>query len=130
MQLGTSDIVRAVVGVLRAHQYWLSAPATACVRRSESGSDSEDEREARPRKAVPKWARGAALSGALAAQSSVDPDEIFQLHAKTCPLSEVFSQPGAPGCAGGAESPVMRTGLCMDGSRGPMTCASSTLVQH
>ena len=42
----------------------------------------------------PRWARGQALAAALSAQLAVDPDEIFQLHAKTCPLSEVFAEPG------------------------------------
>ena len=41
-----------------------------------------------------RWARGQALAAALSAQLAVDPDEIFQLHAKTCPLSEVFAEPG------------------------------------
>lgn len=81
--------------------------APACARRSSSGSESEDERE-RPRKPVPKWARGAALAGALAAQAAVDPDEIFQLHAKTCPLSEVFTEPGALGAASDACAFLMK----------------------
>lgn len=58
-----------------------------------SGSDSEDSEEdaEREKKPVPKWARGLALTQALVAQMAVDPDEIFKLHQKTCPLNEVFS---------------------------------------
>jgi len=47
-----------------------------------------------PRKAVPDWARGQALRDQLAAQLTVDPDEIFQQHKKTCALSEVFGHDG------------------------------------
>lgn len=54
-------------------------------------SDSEDEE--RKKKPIPKWARGQALAQALASQTAVDPDEIFKLHQKTCPLNEVFSCP-------------------------------------
>ena len=54
-------------------------------------SDSEDEE--RKKKPIPKWARGQALASALASQIAVDPDEIFKLHQKTCPLNEVFSHP-------------------------------------
>jgi hypothetical protein len=46
------------------------------------------------RKPIPKWARGQALTQALVAQMAVDPDEIFKLHQKTCPLNEVFEQKG------------------------------------
>ena len=64
-----------------------------CCALCRSGSDSEDSEEdaEREKKPVPKWARGLALTQALVAQMAVDPDEIFKLHQKTCPLNEVFS---------------------------------------
>ena len=63
------------------------------LRRSGSESESEDDAERR-KKPIPKWARGPALAQALVAQMAVDPDEIFKLHQKTCPLNEVFSDRG------------------------------------
>ena len=60
-------------------------------RSDSDGSDSEDDE--RKKKPIPKWARGQALAQALASQNAVDPDEIFKLHQKTCPLNEVFSHP-------------------------------------
>ena len=63
------------------------------LRRSGSESESEDDAERR-KKPIPKWARGPALAQALVAQLAVDPDEIFKLHQKTCPLNEVFSDRG------------------------------------
>ena len=62
-------------------------------------SDCESEEdEAEPRKPVPEWARGATLRDQLAAQLTVDPDDIFQQHKKTCALNEVFGHAGAPCC--------------------------------
>ncbi len=46
--------------------------------------------------ARPAWAQGAELRRQLVAQRAVDPDEIFQQHAKTCSLDEVFDASGAP----------------------------------
>ena len=43
----------------------------------------------------PAWAQGAELRRQLVAQRGVDPDEIFQQHAKTCSLDEVFDVSGA-----------------------------------
>ena len=54
-----------------------------------SDFESEDDQ---PKKPVPDWARGPALTQQLAAQLFVDPDEIFQHHTKTCSLDEVFAQ--------------------------------------
>lgn len=63
-------------------------------RSGSDSSDSEGDGE-RERKPIPKWARGGPLAQALVAQMGVDPDEIFKLHQKTCPLNEVFSEKGA-----------------------------------
>lgn len=63
----------------------------ALLCRSGSESDDSDEDAERRKKPIPKWARGQALTQALVAQMAVDPDEIFKLHQKTCPLNEVFS---------------------------------------
>jgi hypothetical protein len=49
-----------------------------CRSSSDSDSDADDERQA------------------LVAQIKMDPDEIFKLHQKTCPLNEVFSSEGEP----------------------------------
>lgn len=53
-------------------------------------SDFESDEEA-PKKPVPDWARGKVLIGQLVAQMYIDPDEVFQQHAKTCSLDEVFA---------------------------------------
>ena len=42
----------------------------------------------------PSGRAGRRLAQALVAQMAVDPDEIFKLHQKTCPLNEVFSDRG------------------------------------
>ncbi len=68
----------------------------ATCRSDSDESDSEDEE--RKKKPIPKWARGQALAQALASQTAVDPDEIFKLHQKTCPLNEVFSHPTGDTC--------------------------------
>ncbi|KAK9819775.1 hypothetical protein WJX72_002212 [[Myrmecia] bisecta] len=57
--------------------------------KSDEGSESEEEDE-EPSKPVPEWARGRQLLAQLVSQLAVDPDEIFQQHAKTCSLDEVF----------------------------------------
>ena len=74
-----------------------SGKLTHLPRRSGSESESEDDAERR-KKPIPKWARGPALAQALVAQMAVDPDEIFKLHQKTCPLNEVFSDRGELSC--------------------------------
>ena len=53
-----------------------------------SDHDSDDDV---PKKPVPDWARGKKLMAQLTAQLYVDPDEIFQQHAKTCSLDQVFA---------------------------------------
>ena len=53
-------------------------------------SDFESDDDV-PKKPVPDWARGKALVGQLMAQMYIDPDEVFQQHAKTCSLDEVFA---------------------------------------
>lgn len=55
----------------------------------------ESEEDDEPRKPVPEWARGAALKEQLLRQLTIDPDEIFQQHKKTCALNEVFGHDGA-----------------------------------
>lgn len=59
-----------------------------------SDHDSDDDV---PKKPVPDWARGKALMAQLAAQMYVDPDEVFQQHAKTCSLDQVFGSCRKPG---------------------------------
>lgn len=59
-----------------------------------SDHDSDDEV---PKKPVPDWARGKALMAQLFAQMYVDPDEVFQQHAKTCSLDQVFESCRKPG---------------------------------
>jgi len=59
-----------------------------------SDHDSDDDV---PRKPVPDWARGKALMAQLFAQMYVDPDEVFQQHAKTCSLDQVFGSCRKPG---------------------------------
>lgn len=54
--------------------------------RSDHASDDDV-----PKKPVPEWARGKTLMAQLAAQMYVDPDEVFQQHAKTCSLDQVFA---------------------------------------
>ena len=53
-------------------------------------SDFESDDDG-PKKPVPDWARGKALLGQLMAQMHIDPDEVFQQHAKTCSLDDVFA---------------------------------------
>jgi hypothetical protein len=53
-----------------------------------SDFESDDEE---PKKPVPDWARGKALVTQLMSQMYVDPDEVFQQHAKTCSLDDVFA---------------------------------------
>ena len=72
----------------------MSLNLRAMTRRSGSDSEDSEEEAEREKKPVPKWARGQALTQALVAQMAVDPDEIFKLHQKTCPLNEVFSDRG------------------------------------
>lgn len=54
-------------------------------------SDFESDEDDAPKKPVPDWARGKALVSQLMAQMYIDPDEVFQQHAKTCSLDEVFA---------------------------------------
>lgn len=54
--------------------------------RSDHASDDDV-----PKKPVPEWARGKTLMAQLVAQMYVDPDEVFQQHAKTCSLDQVFA---------------------------------------
>ena len=54
-------------------------------------SDFESDEEDAPKKPVPDWARGKPLVAQLMAQMYTDPDEVFQQHAKTCSLDEVFA---------------------------------------
>lgn len=58
-----------------------------------SDHDSDDDV---PKKPVPDWARGKALMAQLIAQMYVDPDEVFQQHAKTCSLDQVFGSCSKP----------------------------------
>ena len=68
------------------------------------GSDEESEEEADDVQLRPQWATEPYLSQQLLAQRALDPDEIFQQHANTCSLDEVFSSMGTgarPCCDGG-----------------------------
>ena len=88
------QILLAISSPIPAFCACLDRSCSACRSGSDS-SDSEEDAE-KERKPIPKWARGQALTQALAAQMAVDPDEIFKLHQKTCPLNEVFEQKGEP----------------------------------
>lgn len=90
----TVQIVLAISGPVSAFCACLDCACSACRSGSDS-SESEEDAE-KERKPIPKWARGQALTQALVAQMAVDPDEIFKLHQKTCPLNEVFEQKGEP----------------------------------
>jgi hypothetical protein len=75
-----------------------SRPAPQTYEISPYKSDFDSEGEDEPRKPVPEWARGRSLMAQLVAQMHIDPDEVFQQHAKTCSLDEVFAAPtGKPG---------------------------------
>lgn len=74
-----------------------NAPQSYEISPYKSDFESEDEE---PKKPVPEWARGRALTAQLVAQMYVDPDEVFQQHAKTCSLDEVFALGPADGRIG------------------------------
>lgn len=66
------------------------APKVPSYEISPYKSDFESDDDV-PKKPVPDWARGKALVGQLMAQMYIDPDEVFQQHANTCSLDEVFA---------------------------------------
>ena len=69
------------------------------------GSDEESE-DGDDTQLRPQWAVEPYLSQQLLAQRALDPDEIFQQHANTCSLDEVFSNlgTGSRPCYDGGES--------------------------